>query len=167
MFRGYERDIFDQVQDVPLGSASRLVGQLASQQAAADLQDAGGEYTPEEVSQAVGEARSGIVAVSRVDKSSDLYAALTGHWYQGHDDMVSHIGQPLVEADDALYFSHGANYDWISQDLLGGKADGQAKRQFLEGDTWTGWKAAADMAQAMEASIALGQTTNHASSHTL
>lgn len=60
---------------------------------------------------------------------SELYSLLV-KWYDNDEDVLAHSVRSFFEDDDNMYFVTGCGYDIMSADLLGGNADGIARRDF-------------------------------------
>ena len=71
---------------------------------------------------------SDIICLWKIEKRSRLYDYLI-KWYGSEEEMLKHV-RDVYETNDAIYFVTGVGYSIFSADLLGGKADGQAERDF-------------------------------------
>lgn len=80
---------------------------------------------------AVFETLENIIFIGSISKNSLLYSALV-KWYEyKKKDMKEEI-RSYVEDNDNIYYVTGCGYDTISADLLGGSADGVARKEFLQ-----------------------------------
>ncbi len=116
--------IFNEVESVDLSDYSffeenfNLLYELASKEAYSD---------DEEV---IEEALSNIISVYRIHLDSLLYKALL-EWYGGFANLEESVRSCTLDGN-YIYFVTGCGYDIISADLLGGSADGKAKKEFIE-----------------------------------
>lgn len=116
--------IFNEVESVDLSDYSfyeenfNLLYELASKEAYSDSEEA------------IEEALSNIISVYRIHLDSLLYKALLD-WYGGFANLEDRVRSCVLDGD-YIYFITGCGYDIISADLLGGSADGEAKKEFLK-----------------------------------
>lgn len=66
-----------------------------------------------------------------IPKSSVLYLCLKTYFKINHTNCPK-VVRGYLEDNCGLFFISGENYDYISADLFGGKADGSAKKKFLD-----------------------------------
>lgn len=85
-------------------------------------------YTDDE--KTIEEALTSIISVYRIHLDSLLYQGLL-EWYKGFNNLEENIRACTLDGD-YIYFVTGCGYDIISNDLLGGSADGKAKKDFIE-----------------------------------
>ena len=75
-----------------------------------------------------------IIRVLKFSQDSLLFDGLI-EWYGTRDNMLKNI-RSCIQIDNGwhydYYFVTGVGYDTISSDLLGGQADGLAKKEFIE-----------------------------------
>ena len=116
--------IFNEVESVDLSDYSfyeenfNLLYELASKEAYSDSEEA------------IEEALSNIISVYRIHLDSLLYKALLD-WYGEFATLEESVRSCTLDGD-YIYFVAGCGYDIISADLLGGSADGKAKKDFIE-----------------------------------
>lgn len=75
-----------------------------------------------------------IIRVLKFSQDSLLFDGLI-EWYGSHENMVKKIRSCIAIENGwhyDYYFVTGIGYDTISSDLLGRKADGLAKKEFIE-----------------------------------
>ncbi len=124
--------IFREIESVDISDYSfyeenfNLLYDLASKEAQVDGFD---DEEEEEREEAIENALSSIVSVYRVHLDSLLYKALL-EWYKDFANLEENVRSCTLDGD-YIYFVAGCGYDIISSDLLGGTADGQAKKEFL------------------------------------
>lgn len=100
--------------------------------------DANKDYENEsEYEDAVNEEISNMISINRISQDSMLYQALI-KWHNRKDENSYPLNLKVLENVRSavldggyLYYVTGCGYDTISSDLLGGSADGQAKKEFL------------------------------------
>ena len=76
----------------------------------------------------------GIIRVLKFSQDSLLFDGLI-EWYGSRDNMLKNIRSCIAIENGwhyDYYFVTGVGYDTISSDLLDGKADGLAKKEFIE-----------------------------------
>lgn len=71
---------------------------------------------------------SDIISIWKIEKRSRLYDYLL-KWYGSEENLLANV-RDVLDTDNAIYFVTGCGYSIWSADLLGGKADGVAKRDF-------------------------------------
>lgn len=82
--------------------------------------------------QAIAREMSNIISIWGLPTNSFLYQALITY-FDGHDNLLKHMRTPVEDDyDNMIWFVSGYGYDIISADLLGGSADGIAKKEFIE-----------------------------------
>lgn len=92
------------------------------------------DYSEEDWQDMVFDETSRIIRVLRINQDGLLFQALT-KWYRGlRENLLSNVRSAYdnYNEDGYLYYVTGIGYDTISMDLLGGKTDGDATKQFLE-----------------------------------
>lgn len=80
---------------------------------------------------AVFETLENIIFIGSINKDSLLYNALV-KWYEYKGKKMSEEVRSYVEDNENIYYVTGCGYDNISADLLGGSADGMAKKEFMK-----------------------------------
>lgn len=130
-------DIFDGIRDLSDEDALSL-----AEQAGADpqtLMEAKRQVVQADQGSAEPDLMGSDLGFSSISHDSDLYDRLTGHWFSGEDEMLQQVRAAYDDGTD-LYFTHGIGYDWISMDLLGGTADGQAQKAFWQGASFADYQ---------------------------
>ena len=69
-----------------------------------------------------------IISIWKIEKRSRLYDCLL-KWYGSEEELLKNV-RDVLDTNDAIYFVTGCGYSIWSADLLGGTADGVAKRDF-------------------------------------
>lgn len=72
-----------------------------------------------------------IIFIGSISKNSLLYSALV-KWYEYKGKNMKKSIRSFVEDNDNIYYVTGCGYDTIDSDLLGGKADGETRKEFLQ-----------------------------------
>ena len=80
---------------------------------------------------AVFETLDSIIFIGSINKDSLLYSALV-KWYKHKGDNIEEEIRSYVEDNENIYYVTGSGYDTISADLLGGSADGMARKEFMQ-----------------------------------
>lgn len=92
------------------------------------------DMTEEELNDATADEIGDIIRICKFSQDSLLFDGLI-EWYGTRDNMLKNI-RSCVQIDNGwhydYYFVTGIGYDTISSDLLGGQADGLAKKEFIE-----------------------------------
>lgn len=92
------------------------------------------DYSEDDWQDMVFDEASNIIRVLRINQDGLLFQALT-KWYGGRrENLLSNVRSAYdnYSEDGYLYYVTGIGYDTISNDLLGGKTDGDTTRQSLE-----------------------------------
>lgn len=77
------------------------------------------------------ETLDNIIFIGSISKNGLLYSALV-KWYKHKDKDMKQTVRSFVEDNDNIYYVTGCGYDTIDSDLLGGKADGETRKEFLQ-----------------------------------
>lgn len=71
---------------------------------------------------------SDIICIWKIEKRSRLYDYLL-KWYGSEEELLKNV-RDVYDTNYAIYFVTGVGYSIFSADLLGGTADGNARREF-------------------------------------
>lgn len=90
-----------------------------------------------EYEEAVDEEINNMISINRISQDGILYQALI-KWHNRNDEnsyplhlkTLENVRSAVLDGG-YLYYVTGCGYDTISSDLLGGYADGKAKKEFL------------------------------------
>ena len=80
---------------------------------------------------AVFETLESIIFIGSISKKGLLYDALV-QWYKYKDKNMKKSIRSFVEDNDNIYYVTGCGYNTIDADLLGGKGDGMARKEFMQ-----------------------------------
>lgn len=73
-----------------------------------------------------------IIFIGSISKKGLLYDAIVKWYGKRPANHMKEIIRSFVEDNDNIYYVSGCGYDTIDKDLLGGKADGVTKKEFMQ-----------------------------------
>lgn len=116
---------FDEYSDI-----RRRMATKAFEESRDDYFDEDYEPSDYEIDDVICDIENDMIQVVRFYRFSTLAWGLAA-WYGSFEEMENKV-RNLVEYDDYYYYETGIGYDTISSDLLGRKADGVAKSEFID-----------------------------------
>lgn len=127
--------IFNEIQEVEntwenynYGNNTDVFNELAINETHEDISEFEDESSYHD---AVFETLKNIIFIGSISKDSLLYSALV-KWYKHKDKDMKQTVRSFVEDNENIYYVSGCGYDTIDADLLGGKADGVTKKEFMQ-----------------------------------
>lgn len=127
--------IFNEIQEVEFnwenynyGNNTDVFNELAINETHEDISEFEDESSYHD---AVFETLENIIFIGSISKKGLLYNAIV-KWYEYKDKSMKEEIRSYIEDNNHIYFVTGYGYDTIDKDLLGGSADGMARKEFMQ-----------------------------------